>query len=81
MTKTVVILMSVFVFVFLGFEHSVANTALFMITGLKHGIDVGAATLQVIIALVGNYIGGGWLIGFYYAYANDDRNFPAEAAA
>ena len=31
------------------------------------------ATGNVVIALLGNYVGGGILIGFYYAYVNDDR--------
>jgi formate/nitrite transporter FocA (FNT family) len=81
LTKSLVMIMSVFIFAFLGFEHSVANTVLFTIMGLKHGIDIGAAALQVAICLVGNYIGGGWLIGLYYAYVNDDRRFPDEEAS
>jgi len=80
LTKSLVMIMSVFIFAFLGFEHSVANTVLFIIIGLKHGIEVGPAALQVIICLVGNYIGGGWLIGLYYAYVNDDRRFLDEDA-
>lgn len=81
LTKSLVMITSVFIFAFLGFEHSVANTVLFMIMGLKHGIDVGAAAAQVAVCLVGNFIGGGWLIGLYYAYVNDDRRFPTEEAS
>ncbi|MFT3876141.1 MAG: formate/nitrite transporter family protein [Propioniciclava sp.] len=65
--------MSVFIFAFTGLEHSVANTVLFTIVGLKHGIDVGLAAGNVAIALLGNFIGGGFLIGVYYAYVNDTR--------
>ena len=36
------------------------------------GLDVGAAGANVGIALLGNFLGGGVLIGFYYAYVNDD---------
>ncbi|WP_010532608.1 formate/nitrite transporter family protein [Brachybacterium squillarum] len=72
LAKCLVMVASVFVFAFLGFEHSVANTVLFLIVGLQGGLDVAAATGNVAIALVGNFIGGGVLIGIYYAYANDD---------
>lgn len=71
--KSVAMIASVFVFAFVGFEHSVANTVLFTIVGLHDGIDVGAAAANVAIVLAGNFVGGGLLIGWYYAYANDDR--------
>jgi len=64
---------AVFVFAFLGLEHSVANTVLFTIVGLQSGIDLGLAVVNVVIVLIGNYIGGGLLIGVYYAYVNDSR--------
>jgi formate/nitrite transporter FocA (FNT family) len=76
LTKSLVMIMSVFMFAFLGLEHSVANTVLFTIVGLKDGIDVGLAAANVAIALVGNFIGGGVLIGLYYAYVNDDSRYP-----
>jgi formate/nitrite transporter FocA (FNT family) len=75
LTKVLVMVMSVFVFAFDGFEHSVANTALFTIVGLTHGIDVGLALGNLAIVLAGNFLGGGLLIGYYYAFANDDRRY------
>lgn len=72
-TKSLAMIVSVFLFAFLSFEHSVANTVLFLISGLHSGIDPVAAAGNVGIALIGNFIGGGVLIGFYYAYANDER--------
>lgn len=72
--KCMAMVMAVFIFAFLGFEHSVANTVLFTIVGLNHGINVAAAAGNVAIALIGNMIGGGLLIGAYYAYVNDDKN-------
>jgi formate/nitrite transporter FocA (FNT family) len=75
LTKSLVMIVSVFIFAFLGFEHSVANTVLFTIVGLKEGVDVGLAAGNVAIALVGNFIGGGLLIGLYYAYVNDDAKY------
>ncbi|WP_448630547.1 formate/nitrite transporter family protein [Cellulomonas soli] len=75
LTKSLVMIMSVFIFAFLGLEHSVANTVLFSIVGLKEGIDLGLASANVAIALLGNFIGGGLLIGLYYAYVNDDSTW------
>jgi formate/nitrite transporter FocA (FNT family) len=74
-TKSLAMIMSVFVFAFVGFEHSVANTVLFTIVGMTQGIDVGLALGNIGIALLGNFVGGGLLIGYYYAYANDDRKY------
>lgn len=75
LTKSLVMVVAVLVFAFLGFEHSVANTVLFTIVGFVSGIDVGLAAANVGIALLGNFVGGGLLIGLYYAYVNDDREF------
>ncbi len=66
-------LSAVFLFVFLGLEHSVANTVLFLMVGLQGEVAVGAAALNVGVALLGNFVGGGVLIGFYYAFLNDPR--------
>ncbi len=80
-TKVVSMVIAVFLFAFLGLEHSVANTALFLIYGLHDGINVAAAVGNVAIALIGNFIGGGIMIGLYYAYANDHRHFQRTALA
>ncbi|HOC13726.1 MAG TPA: formate/nitrite transporter family protein [Propionicimonas sp.] len=77
LTKSLAMIMAVFIFVFLGLEHSVANTILFTIVGLKSGIDLAPAAGNVAIALIGNFIGGGVLIGLYYAYVNDDSKYRA----
>lgn len=75
LTRSLAMIMSVFVFAFLGLEHSVANTVLFGIVGLRDGIDVGLAAGNVAIALLGNFVGGGVLIGLYFAYVNDDAAY------
>ena len=79
LTKSLAMIMAVFMFAFLGLEHSVANTVLFGIVGLREGIDLGPAAANVGIALLGNFIGGGLLIGLYYAYANDDTRYRRTA--
>jgi formate/nitrite transporter FocA (FNT family) len=72
-TKSLAMIMSVFVFAFVGFEHSVANTVLFTVVGMQHGLDLGLSLGNVLVVLLGNFVGGGLLIGFYYAYANDEQ--------
>ena len=79
LTKCLVMVMSVFVFAFLGLEHSVANTVLFLVVGLQDGIDLGLAAGNIGIALLGNLLGGGLLIGLYFAYVNDDTRFVTES--
>ncbi len=73
--KAIVMIVSVFVFAYLGFEHSVANTVLFSIVGLQEGIAVLPAVANVAICLAGNFVGGGLLIGLYYAYLNDEARY------
>lgn len=73
LTKSLSMVVAVFIFAYMGFEHSVANSVLFTIVGLREGIDVLLAMGNVGIALLGNYVGGGLMIGWYYAHANDDR--------
>ena len=75
LTKSLVLITAVAIFAFVGFEHAVANTVLFLIQGLHEGINVGLALGNLGIALLGNFIGGGLLIGLYYAYVNDDASY------
>lgn len=75
MLKAGVMITSVFVFSFVAFEHSVANSVLFMVHGFTNGIDIGAAVGNVGVALLGNFVGGGLLIGLYYAYVNDESRY------
>lgn len=74
-TKSTVMVVAVTVFAFLGFEHSVANTVFFTIMAFQGGVVAGQAIGNVAICLVGNFIGGGLLIGFYYAYVNDEAGW------
>ncbi|MFV0457464.1 MAG: formate/nitrite transporter family protein [Actinomycetales bacterium] len=75
LTKCFVMMASVFIFAFLGFEHSVANTVLFIIVGLHDGIQALPALGNIGVVLIGNYVGGGLLVGLYYAYLNDDSRY------
>ncbi len=79
--KVVSMVVAVMVFAFLGFEHSVANTVLFLIEGLSSGIDIWLALANVGVVLVGNFVGGGLMIGLYYAYLNDSDRLLRSSAA
>jgi formate/nitrite transporter FocA (FNT family) len=35
---------------------------------------------NLLVSLVGNYVGGGLVIGLFYAYLNDDRRDAASAS-
>ncbi len=77
--KVVAMMFGVFIFMYLGLEHSVANTVLFCTAfffDLFHGTShliLTDAIQNVFWVLIGNYIGGGLLIGAYYAFINDSR--------
>ncbi|WP_240674869.1 formate/nitrite transporter family protein [Cellulomonas endophytica] len=77
LTKCLVMITSVFVFAFLGLEHSVANTVLFAVVGLREGVDPALAAGNVALALLGNFVGGGLLVGLAYSYVNDERGWRA----
>ena len=76
-TKCTIMLVSVFVFSFCGFEHSVADSALFITLGVFGQVNAWKAILVVIVAMLGNYVGGGILIGLNFATMNDERHFKA----
>ncbi len=83
--KIIAMFFGVFIFVYLGFEHSVANSVFFITAGLYEmfnhvdiGFDAILALKNVMIVLFGNFIGGGLLIGWYYAFINDGRKYQDE---
>lgn len=79
--KVIGVVFGVFIFMYLGLEHSVANTVLFCtaffydIFHNAHVLIVSDAIQNLFWVLIGNYIGGGLLIGLYYSYINDARKF------
>lgn len=80
--KVVVIFFGVMIFMYLGLEHSVANTLFFTVAAGFELFHAGATEFDALLAiqnvlwvLVGNFIGGGLCIGVYYAYINDSRKF------
>jgi formate/nitrite transporter FocA (FNT family) len=72
-TKCTIMVVAVFVFTFCGFEHSVADSAMFLILGMHGLVNAWKAVLVIIVAILGNLVGGGILIGLNFATMNDER--------
>ena len=63
------------VFAYMGFEHVIANSALFVLALFlePQSVDLMHTGKNFVFSLLGNYIGGGLIIGLFYAFLNDDR--------
>ena len=75
LAKIVVLMMGVIIFAYMGFEHVVANSALFVMAFLEQpgSVNVLQVGKNFFVSLIGNYVGGGLVIGLFYAYLNDHR--------
>lgn len=75
LAKIVILMMGVMIFAYMGYEHVVANSALFVMAIFEQPENVNL--LQVaknfVLSFFGNYVGGGLVIGLFYAYLNDHR--------
>jgi nitrite transporter NirC len=80
-SKLIIVPLGLVPFVYLGFEHSIANMGLFMMAWLLPGaLDVAAynnvsfsnigALNNLLWATLGNIVGGAVGVGFYFAYLN-----------
>lgn len=75
-TKFASIVAIVFMFLYLGFEHSIANMATFSMAILGGGaLTVADAGYNLLWATLGNIVGGGGLMGIVYWLVN--RRFMA----
>jgi len=79
LAKIVVLMMGVTVFAYMGFEHVIANSALFAMALLEQpeGVNVMHVGKNFLFSLLGNYVGGGLVVGLFYAYLNDHRRDAA----
>lgn len=79
LAKIVVLMMGVTVFAYMGFEHVIANSALFAMALLEQpeGVNVLHVGKNSLFSLLGNYVGGGLVVGLFYAYLNDHRRDAA----
>jgi formate/nitrite transporter FocA (FNT family) len=75
LAKIVVLMIGVTVFAYMGFEHVIANSALFILALFEQpsAVSLPDVTKNVVFSLLGNYVGGGLIIGLFYAYLNDHR--------
>mgnify|MGYP003479196920 FL=1 len=77
--KILAIIFIIFIFAYLGFEHVIANfpfftLAYFASNGTIAGMDFGSVMHNLTFALLGNYVGGGLIIGLGYAWLNNSKS-------
>jgi nitrite transporter len=78
-TKIVVMVLVVFMFLYLGFEHSIANMGTFLMSILGGGsLTVADAVFNLLFSTAGNIVGGAVFIGLAYQYLSPGEQ---EAAA
>ncbi|PCF33772.1 formate/nitrite transporter [Staphylococcus delphini] len=77
LAKIFVMMFGVTIFAFMGYEHVVYNACLFIASAIYQtdAFNMLHMTKNIIGALLGNYIGGGLIIGLFYAYLNDHGQF------
>jgi nitrite transporter NirC len=69
--KILVLIFIVFIFVYLGFEHSIANMGTFSMAILGGGtLTMGEALHNLLFSTVGNVVGGALLVGLPFTYLN-----------
>ena len=74
--KIFIIVTAIFSFVFLSYEHVVANFGIVGIVSFTNvGLNFPLSTVIItwLLAWIGNYIGGGLIIGLVYAWYNNDN--------
>lgn len=77
--KVMTIIFVIFIFAFLGYEHVIANFPAFTLAYFaSHGTIAAMSFSNVlhnlIFALIGNYIGGGLVMGLTYAWLNNSNS-------
>ncbi len=69
--KILVLILVVFIFVYLGFEHSIANMGTFAMAMLGGGtLTLAEALHNLLYSTIGNVIGGVVLVGLPFTYLN-----------
>ncbi|EFQ58035.1 formate/nitrite transporter family protein [Streptococcus downei] len=76
--KTILVISAIFMFVFMNAEHLVANFSSFLLMGFNSvhldGYNLANILRHWGISFIGNWIGGGLLIGAAYAFLNKKEN-------
>lgn len=69
--KMTMIILVVFIFLYLGFEHSIANMGTFLLSLLGNGsITLNEALFNLLYCTLGNIVGGALFVGIPFAYIN-----------
>lgn len=69
--KMAILILVVFIFLYLGFEHSIANMGTFSMSLLGNGqITLGDALHNLLYSTIGNIVGGALFLGLPFAYIN-----------
>jgi nitrite transporter NirC len=69
--KILALILIVFIFVYLGFEHSIANMGTFSMAMLGGGsLTMGEAVHNLIFSTAGNIVGGVLFVGLPFTYLN-----------
>lgn len=75
MAKITVMILVVFIFLYLGFEHSIANMGSFLISLFGNGsITLGDAAYNLVFCTLGNIVGGVLFVGLPFSYINPSEN-------
>lgn len=77
--RVISIVFIIFIFAFLGFEHVIANfssfsLAFFATGGHVPGMTVIAVLKNLLFATLGNFVGGGLLLGLNYSWLNNGKS-------
>lgn len=72
------VILVIFIFTFLGYEHVIANfiyfpLAFFTAGGAVAGMTASAIITNIIFTFLGNFVGGGLVVGLSYAWLNNDE--------
>ncbi|WP_193434908.1 formate/nitrite transporter family protein, partial [Streptococcus suis] len=74
--RVISLIFIIFIFAFLGFEHVIANFSTFSLALFSNGGPVEGMTILSVLrnflfSGLGNYVGGGLLIGLLYSWLSD----------
>ncbi|MFL2100908.1 formate/nitrite transporter family protein [Desemzia sp. FAM 23989] len=81
--KVLAIVFLIFIFAFLGFEHVIANFSSFSLAffasgGNVPGMTIAAVVTNIFFATLGNYVGGGLIMGLNYSWLNNGKTRYAD---
>ncbi|HEL1613420.1 TPA: formate/nitrite transporter family protein [Streptococcus suis] len=74
--RVISLIFIIFIFAFLGFEHVIANFSTFSLAffangGAVEGMSVASVLVNFLFSGLGNYVGGGLLIGLLYSWLSN----------